>query len=61
MYKIAVVEDDTIIRKELQIVLINHEYEVCIIEDFKNVSDQIKEWKPHIVLLDINLPYEDGI
>ncbi|MDF2544726.1 MAG: response regulator transcription factor [Herbinix sp.] len=60
MYKIAIVEDDTIIRNELQIVLINHGYEICKIEDFKNVSDQIKELKPHIVLLDINLPYEDG-
>ncbi|MBH1939307.1 response regulator transcription factor [Mobilitalea sibirica] len=61
MYKIAVVEDDNTIRSELHLVLANHGYEVCDIVDFTNVVNQLKEIKPHIVLLDINLPGEDGL
>lgn len=60
MYRIAIVEDDAMIRNELQLVLINNGYEVCKIEDFINVAEKIKEINPHIILLDINLPYEDG-
>lgn len=60
MYKIAVVEDDKVIRNELHMVLSNNGYEVCDIVEFINIDAQIKELNPHIILLDINLPNEDG-
>lgn len=60
MYKIAVVEDDSVIRSELLLLLTNNGYTAYDISDFHNVSEQIKELEPHIILLDINLPNEDG-
>lgn len=60
MYRIAVVEDDKVIRSELHLILTNNGYEVLDIVDFVNVADQLKALNPQIILLDINLPNEDG-
>ncbi|MDF2869374.1 MAG: response regulator transcription factor [Anaerocolumna sp.] len=60
MYRIAVVEDDKMIRSELHLLLTNNGYEVCDIIEFNGIAEQLKELQPHIVLLDINLPKEDG-
>lgn len=60
MYKIALIEDDKAIREELRIILSNNGYEVFEITQFIDVAKQVKEIKPHMLLLDINLPNEDG-
>ena len=60
MYRIVVVEDDKVIRSELHLILTNNGYEVLDIVDFVNVAEQLKALNPQIILLDINLPNEDG-
>lgn len=60
MFKIIVVEDDQQIREELKILLQNTGYEVEAICDFENVTQTVLEEKPHLVLLDVNLPKQTG-
>lgn len=60
--RIAVVEDEEGIRKELKQLLQNALYDVAIIENFENVAEQILTMHPvpDLVLLDLNLPGESG-
>ena len=60
MYKILIVEDDMIIRIELKTLLDKYGYKTTIAEDFGNVVELVLDDKPHLVLLDINLPVYDG-
>ena len=55
--KIFVVEDEGKIRDELTKFLKQYGYLVEISTDFKNMVSNILESNPHIVLLDITLPY----
>ena len=59
-YRIMVIEDDPVIREELCILLKGNGYEVGSVTDFTDTLEQIREWQPHLLLLDINLPGEDG-
>ena len=59
-WKIAVIEDDSIIRTELEMLLKVNDYEVAVIQDFSDVVQKIKAIQPHLILLDINLPEESG-
>lgn len=60
MKKIIIVEDDQKLRKELEIFLNNNGYMIETITQFENVTEQILEKNPNLVLLDINLPGVDG-
>ncbi|MTK12629.1 MAG: response regulator transcription factor [Clostridiaceae bacterium] len=60
MFKILVVEDDTIIGKEILTALRKKGYEGKRIEDFNMVVEEFVKYKPDLVLLDINLPAYDG-
>lgn len=60
MYRIMIVEDEMVMRHELANVLKNNGYEVCYITDFINVAQQILEEHIDLILLDINLPNENG-
>ena len=60
MAKIMIIEDDTQLRNQVKEVLLGYGYEVFAIETFHNVEEQFVSFKPHLVLLDINLPYYDG-
>ncbi len=60
MYKILIIEDDILIREELKTLLSNQGYEAGYITDFNNVPEQVREAVPDLVLLDINLPGQDG-
>jgi len=60
MAKIMIIEDDVQLRNQIKEVLIGYEYEVYAIETFHNVEEQFESIKPHLVLLDINLPHYDG-
>ena len=58
---IVIIEDDKKLRQELKILLENNNYKVTIIEDFKEaVVDQIKNIDKDLILLDINLPNQNG-
>lgn len=58
--KILIVEDEPIIRNELQTLLKGNGYEVFAADDFLNVPEIVKSFQPHLMLLDIRLPQVSG-
>jgi DNA-binding response OmpR family regulator len=58
--RIAIVEDDSLMREELKNILQKDDYEVTTIEDFHDIVAQIVTLAPDLVLLDINLPEQSG-
>ena len=60
MYRILVVEDDESIASSIKNYLENWNYEVELINNFRNVIQEFLQFEPHIVLLDIMLPFYDG-
>ncbi|MCI8507659.1 MAG: response regulator transcription factor [Lachnospiraceae bacterium] len=57
---IFVVEDEKTIRRELKVLLENAMYQVTAPDTFENIVCRIKEEKPDLVLLDVNLPGISG-
>lgn len=60
MYKIGIIEDDAVIRTELQTLLGKYGYHTAVTQDFENVVEFVFANEPQLVLLDINLPIYDG-
>lgn len=60
MEKIIIVEDDKIIREELQSFLGRYGYEVVVPRELQNIVEFILKENSDLVLLDINLPIYDG-
>lgn len=60
MYKIMIIEDNQKIREELQNFLNKNGYETCACVNFEHVLEDIINCKPHLILLDLNLPVFDG-
>ena len=60
MYKILIVEDDPVIQNELQILLSGNGYTVIKAQDFSSTVKIVETEKPHLILLDIKLPQENG-
>lgn len=60
MKKIMIIEDDTIISKELYELLVNADYEALILKDFSNAKEEILKSNIDLILLDINIPYQNG-
>ncbi len=60
MKKIIIVEDEKIIRDELATILEHAGYEVSKILNFKNTTKQLLESLADLILLDLNLPNENG-
>lgn len=60
MNNILIIEDEKLIREELQTLLSNAGFAVSCVTDFENVLAQIKAKSPDLILLDINLPAQNG-
>lgn len=60
LMNITIVEDDTVIREKLSSLLKENGYETTLVNDFQNVISNLLEINTDLILLDINLPYEDG-
>lgn len=60
MYKILIIEDDNTISSILGEHLIKWGYEVLVAIDFSDILVDFVAFDPHLILLDINLPYYDG-
>ncbi len=58
--KILVIEDEANIREELALLLKNALYEVCTVTDFSDISIQVLDGSPDLILLDVTLPGTDG-
>ena len=60
MYRIFIVEDDPIIAKTLGEYLQRWNFQVALTEDFSQVLAEFGRFDPHLVLLDISLPFFNG-
>ncbi|MFA5341066.1 MAG: response regulator transcription factor [Clostridia bacterium] len=60
MYKILIVEDDLVIASSLKKHIETWGYDAQYISDFKNVFNYFIDFKPHLVLMDVSLPYFNG-
>lgn len=60
MYKILIVEDDDIIAKSIYDSLKAWNYQPRTVSDFQNIIKEFNEFQPHLVLLDISLPFFNG-
>lgn len=60
MHKVMIVEDDPKIARHLSDLLQKYGFEANMITQFNNISEEFQSYNPHLVLLDINLPYYDG-
>lgn len=59
-YTILIVEDDPVIRTQLQTLLQGAGYNTASPADFFDVAGQVQRIQPHLVLLDLTLPGESG-
>ena len=60
MYKLFIVEDDTGIAESVKELAEMWDFEVRLCENFRNVTEEFAAFQPHIVLLDIGLPFFNG-
>jgi DNA-binding response OmpR family regulator len=60
MYKILIVEDDETIARLLAEHLEKWGYQVCCADDFKQVTKCFETYAPHLVIMDIGLPFYNG-
>lgn len=60
MYKILIVEDDRGIAQGMQNLLSTWDLEAKIVTDFRQVMQIFSDYAPHLVLLDISLPFYNG-
>ena len=60
MYSILIIEDDKAIRDELAVLLESFGYRAVVLDKFENVVEDIKRLPYNLILLDINLPNQNG-
>ena len=59
-HRILIVEDDIVLREQLRNLLIGNGYEAEFINHFPVVMERVESLQPHLILLDIKLPGNDG-
>lgn len=60
MYRIMIVEDDPGIAEGLQQLMEGWGLEACVVRDFQHITEEFQTCQPHLVLLDISLPFYNG-
>lgn len=60
MYKILIVEDDNALAINIKKHIESWNYETKCIGNFQNIIPEFEEFAPHLVLLDIMLPFFNG-
>lgn len=58
--KIFIIEDEAAIREELERLLQKYGYECMSSDNFQAISEKALRAEADLILLDINLPYQDG-
>ena len=60
MYRILIIEDDRGIADAIKIQAEMWDLQVQCIQNFRNIMAEFSEFEPHLVLLDISLPFFNG-
>lgn len=60
MYKVFIAEDDDSIARAVTKRLTEWEFEVRRAENYRDILGEFEDFSPHIVLLDISLPFYNG-
>lgn len=60
MYRILIVEDDAVIAKAIAERLARWGYDAIIAADFSAIDAEFQARMPHLVLMDVSLPYYNG-
>lgn len=60
MYKVLIVEDDPVISKAVAEHMRGWGFEAKSAEDFAHITDEFLAFQPHLVLLDVSLPFFNG-
>ncbi|MDD6812041.1 MAG: response regulator transcription factor [Lachnospiraceae bacterium] len=58
--KIMLVEDDTVLSQEVEHFLQKWGYKTIMPTQFDAITETFEKEQPHLVLMDVNLPYYDG-
>ena len=58
--RIVIAEDNITTRRELSRLLTRHGYETILPDDFGDLAGQLARLSADLILLDVNLPYENG-
>lgn len=60
MYRVLIIEDEEAIARGIKKQVESWNLEARCAEDFQNVMDEFTRYRPHLVLLDIFLPFYNG-
>lgn len=60
MYKILLVEDDSALADMLKKSIEGWNFDVCCVRNFHHIIEEFEAYQPHLVLLDIMLPFYNG-
>ena len=60
MYRILIIDDDFSMAEAMKKQIESWGHEVKLVEDFQNVISALAEYDPHMVLVDIMLPFFNG-
>lgn len=60
MYKVFLVEDDKALAIEIKKHIESYGNEAYVVSNFQEVIKEFCDYQPHLVLMDIMLPYKDG-
>ncbi|MEE1010155.1 MAG: response regulator transcription factor [Agathobacter sp.] len=60
MNKIYIVEDDSVIAGSIKTHLITWDMDVKVVENFQGIVNEVREYEPDLVLMDIKLPFYNG-
>lgn len=60
MYKILIVEDDGVIAENIAKNLVHWGFEAYAVKDFSDVIAAFTHFSPHLVLMDVSLPFFNG-
>lgn len=60
MYRIMIVEDDEAIARGVAQQITSWGMEAVTVSDFRNIPGEFAACQPHLVLMDIGLPFMNG-
>ncbi|MBP3918480.1 MAG: response regulator transcription factor [Clostridia bacterium] len=60
MYRIYIAEDDPGIAEGISKTLLSWNFETRVTQDFRRLAEEVQQFSPHLILMDILLPYRSG-